>query len=122
MGVVGEALSGWGHALEACGDLSCVGGPWRGLMETRESGGGLQTKRRPTRGLEHRRWDLRARSCSWRLSRAQTIVGATFYGWSSDPSSELAGEEGVDGGFDSGRQAAESYSKGRKSKLGGKLD
>ena len=79
--------------MEACGDLSCVGGPWRGLKETGESGGGLQTRRRPTGGLEHRRWDLKARSCSWRLHGARAIDDGRFQGRSGDSRAEVAGED-----------------------------
>ena len=44
----GEAPSGGEPSSEQHGDQSNVGGPWRGLKQTGEGGGGLQDRRGQT--------------------------------------------------------------------------
>ena len=50
------------------------------------------------------------------------MVGDRFCNRFDDPSSELAGEDGVAGDDDSEQEGVEPRTKGRKSKKGKKLD
>ena len=56
--------------------------------------------------LERQEGILKARLCSRSPCGPRTTIGETFWCWNGDPSSELVGEEEVNGGTDFGVEAA----------------